>query len=308
MFRPKGIIASLITNFTKDGKLDLPGLKRNISFHKNSGVQGVCVLGGTGEPISLTTFEREQVMETAAEACGGQLDLVVGAMVGDPTQVLQDVKLALKYKAKACLVTSPPFVRPSEGDVERFFSDLGAQTDMPLILFNAPSRSGFLMSFGLVKRLAENVETIIGLKESSRDILLLSKVRATAPPEFSILQGVDSLFLPSLVLGADGGLLAAAAVFPEICTALYQAILENHLKKAAEYHYLLMPFIEVMYEASHPGPLKYALELRELPAGPTRPPLYGLTEDHAKRVKKCVGELMSTFKLRRGKKIQKLTD
>lgn len=295
MFSPKGIIASLVTNCAADGKLDLRGLRRNIVFQKKAGVQGVCVLGGTGEPLSLSFSERQQVMEAAAEECGDVLALVVGAMVGNPTDVIQDIKTAAKCRAKACMVISPPFVRPSEGDVERMFADLGSRTDMPLILFNVPSRSGFLMSADLILRLANKVDTIVGVKESSRDVVLLSKIRSSAPSGFSVLQGVDSLLLPSLALGGDGGLLAAAAVFPEVCVALHNAFRNARNDVALRYHNMLMPMIDLMYEKSHPAPLKCAIEHRGLPAGPTRPPLYGLTEEHADRVRKCVASVLAAF-------------
>ncbi len=291
MFRPEGIIASLITNFTSDGNLDEAGLRRNLAFYRETGVKAVCVLGGTGEPLSLTSSERERIMHIAAEECSDRLDLVVGALVGDPVQVAENVKSAAKVNAKACLVTSTPFVRPSERDVEKFFVELGAKTDMPLILFNVPSRSGFLMSAELIARLDKNVKTIVGIKESSRDIVLLSKVRSITSSEFAVVQGVDSLFMASLALGADGGLLAVAAVFPEICTQIYESVQNQDISRARKLHYLLMPLVELMYEASHPAPLKYAVELRGLSAGPTRPPIYGLTEGHMSRIRDCMNTL-----------------
>lgn len=294
MYRPQGVISSMVTSFKPDGTLDEEGLRKNIRFQREAGVPAVCVLGGTGEPLALTRQERERVISIAVEAAEGELDVVVGAMAGGPDEVAKDIAYAARAGAKACMVVAPPFVRPAPKDVKKYFATLAAGSEVPLIVFNVPSRSGFLMSASFIAELARDIDMIVGVKESSRDIVLLSDVRALCPPPFAVLQGVDALFLPSLALGADGGLIAAAAVFPEWCVEIDKAVREGDLARARERHYQLMQLVPLLYEASHPGPLKAAIEMRGLPAGSTRPPLYELTEDHMGRLRACMQQLLAS--------------
>ena len=291
MFYPKGIISSLVTNFKDDGKIDEQGIIANFDFQKKAGVPGICVLGGTAEPMSIDPQTRSRIMKMAVEAAGGKIDVVVGALVGNPQEVRGDISAAQKAGAQACLVSATPFVRPSEPDMEHYFRELAA-IGMPLILFNTPSRSGFLMSADLVTKLVAEVKEIVGIKESSRDIVLLAKIRKRCPHPFSVLQGSDAMFLASLAMGGDGGILAAAAVVPEIYLRMQQYMEEGNLAAAQELYYKVMPLVDLMYRASHPAPLKVALGIRGLPSGKTRPPLYGLKNDHIEQLHSVCNELL----------------
>lgn len=292
MYRPQGVLSSMVTSFDAKGQLDEEGIRRNIEFQVKAGVKSVVMLGGTGEPLSMTPGERKRTMEVSVATAAGRLKVVIGALVGNPTEVAADIENAAKAGADACMVTTTPFVRPHERDVRRFLTDLANRSPLPLIVFNVPSRSGFLMSSKLVCDLAREVPKIVAIKESSRDIALFSDIRAGADPAFSMLQGSDALFLPSQALGGNGGILAAAAVFPEWCLAIERAVASGDLKSARARHFELMEVVHLMYEASHPGPLKLAIEMRGMPAGKTRPPLYDLTDDHQARLKRSVEKLL----------------
>ena len=281
MFYPKGIISSLVTCFEKDGKLNLLGLAENLRFQKKAGIKTVCVLGGTGEAVSLTEKERHIIMKETIRSCEG-MQVVFGALVGRPQEVMADIQQAKELGAAACLVMAPPFVRPSESDVGRLMEDY-ASLGMPLILFNTPSRSGFSMSAELISRLAK-LEVIVGIKESSGDMILLQNVRIDCPPPFGLLTGGDNLYLPTMVLGGDGGILASAAVIPEVCLALDAAIAAGEIQNARKLHYAVKLLDDVLYKASHPVPLKIAMRHRKLPAGGCRTPFGAIDRDHEQLV------------------------
>ena len=281
MFYPKGIISSLVTCFEGNGKLNLLGLTDNLRFQKKAGIKTVCVLGGTGEAASLTETERHIIMKETMRGCEG-MQVVFGALAGRPQEVMADIQQAKELGAVACLVMAPPFVRPSESDVERLIEDY-ASLGMPLILFNTPSRSGFSMSARLISRLAK-LEQVVGIKESSGDMVLLQNIRIACPPPFGLLTGGDNLYLPTMVLGGDGGILASAAVIPEVCLALDAAIAAGEIQNAKKLHYAVKLLDDVLYKASHPVPLKIALEHRKLPAGGCRPPFGAIDRDHEQQV------------------------
>ncbi len=281
MYYPKGVISSMATCFHEDGALDLAGLGMNVEFQKQAGIKTICVLGGTGEAASMTREERHAVMEETMRHADG-LNVIFGALAGTPADVKADIEKAKELGANASMVMAPPFVRPSERDVEHLVKDY-ASVKMPLIIFNTPSRSAFNMSAGLVKRLNE-IEEVVGIKESSGDMTLLQNIRVDCPSPFGLLTGGDDLYLPTLALGGDGGILACAGVIPEVFVKMDQAIADGDLETARRCHYAGKLLNDVMYKASHPVPMKIAMASRGLPAGICRPPFSDLEAAHKAQV------------------------
>jgi len=295
MFFPSGVISALATPFRNDKKINKEAIIENIKFQKEAGVKGICVLGGTGEPMSLSVNERKEIMNVTVKASNKSMDLVAGALIGNPKEVENDIIEAKKAGFHACLVCPPPFVCPSEKDVESYFTELSS-IGMPLIIFNTPSRSGFLMKPELIAKLTLTLENVVGIKEASGNLLEVAKLIESCPKSFSILQGEDSLYFLTLALGGNGGILAAAAVIPEVFIKIQEFLEQGNIEKARILQCKIIPFVNLMYEASHPAPLKIAMEIRGLPAGPTRPPLYGLSHDHYDRVKKTIKLLLKDLK------------
>lgn len=278
---PNGIITSMVTNFDKNGDIDLQGLAENIMFQKKAGIRNVCILGGTGEALSLSQEERHQIMEASMIHSAG-MNVVFGTLAGKPTDIIQDIQKAKVLGADACMVMAPPFYRPSESDVEELIKEY-ASIGMPLILFNTPSRSGFNMSFPLIFKLSK-IKEVIAIKESSGDMLLLEKIKNDNKDRISILTGGDTNYFTSMVLGANGGLIATAAVIPEVILELESAINQGDLVLAREIHYLIKLLAEVMYKASHPFPLKIAMKQRGLPAGNCRLPFKNIDKNHEEQI------------------------
>lgn len=289
----EGIVSSMVTSFTEDGELNNTGLIENLQFQKQAGIKTVCVLGGTGEAVSLTQVERHEVMEVTMEHAKG-LQVVFGALVGSPNEVKEDIKKATQLGADACMVMPPPFVRPSALDVERYMIEL-SHIGQPLMLFNTPSRSGFAMSTDLIARLSE-IDNIIAIKESSGDLIQLQNIKQNTNLSFKVLTGGDINYLPSVILGADGGLLASAALFPELLLALEKAIQEKQLLFAQHLHYIVKSISDMIYKTSHPIPLKFAMELRGLPVGKARAPFSDIDQEHKEQIKKLMKNISTTLK------------
>lgn len=292
MYRPRGLISSMVSSFDAQGGIDEAGLAANIAFQRTAGVKTIVILGGTGEPLSMTASEREQVVEASMAHAGSELDVISSALVGSPADIAADIAMAGRYGAKACMVVPPPFVRPSESDVYRYFTQLASASSIPLILFNVPSRVGFQMSAVLIERLVRDIDMLVGIKESSKDLSLFSDIRQRTPETFACLQGSDMLYLPSLAMGADGAILAAAAAFPEHLLHIERAMAQGDLAQARAWHYRLAPVLPLLYEASHPAALKQAIALRGYSVGATRPPLYGISASLAQQVAECTADLL----------------
>lgn len=288
MYIPTKTISSMVTSFNDKNELDLEGLVENIEFQKKAGIESICVLGGTGEAASLSKVERHQIMETTMKN-SGNLKVVIGALAGTPKDIEEDIIKAKELKADAVMVMATPFIKPSERDIEKFITDL-SNLGIPLIIFNTPSRSSVNMSKELILKLSE-LDAVVGIKESSGELNLVEEIIQNVKEDFGVLVGGDTLYLPSLVLGAHGGIVAVATVIPEVFVALDNAIVENDINKARKLHYIIKLLDDVMYKASHPVPLKKALEIRGLPVGKARPPFSDLDEGHEKELYKVMQEV-----------------
>lgn len=281
MYLPRRTISSMVTSFNSKGELNLPGLLENLEFQKKAGIESVCLIGGTGEPASLTQKEKFKIMETIMDNAG-ELNVIFGAIVGTPEEIKTEILKAKEVGASAVMVMPPPFIMPSEKDVELFFRNL-ADLDMPLVLFNTPGRSAFNMSESLILELSK-IEQIRGIKEASGDMIMLQNIIENCDKSFSVLTGFETLYFPSLILGAVGSILASAAVIPEAWAELDKAIAHGDIEKARRIHYGTKLLDDVMYKASHPAPLKYAMSYRGLPVGKCRPPFTELDAEYAKEM------------------------
>lgn len=292
MYSPNGVMTSMVTSFDAGGKLDEAGIVENIEFQRGAGIKSIVILGGTGEPLSMTRAERERVIETSVAAAGADIDVVSSALVGSPEEVAHDIAIAAKHGARACMIAPPPFVRPSEEDVYKYITDLASASAIPLIVFNVPSRVGFLMSAGLVERMVRDIDILVGIKESSKDISLFSEIRRRTPETFACLQGSDILFLPSLALGAQGAILAAPAAFPEPFLHIEREMATGNRNAAMHWHLLVSPLLDLLYRESHPAILKHVIELRGYKVGLTRSPLYGPSEKLIHQARDCAASLL----------------
>lgn len=288
MFFPEGIITSMVTSFQKSSEVDYQGIIENIKFQKKAGIKSVCVLGGTGEATSLSQKERHEIMEVVMNNAD-DLNVVFGALTGNFLTVMDDIKKAKDCGADACLVMPPPFIVPSDRDIKRYMTEL-SKIGMPLILFNTPGRLGLNMSTSLISSLSE-VEGIIGIKESSGSIVKIQNIMKDNKKFFSILTGADNLYLPSMALGANGGLLALSAVVPELLLEINNSIENENYVKARKYHYMMKKLDEMIYKESHPVPLKIAMKYRGLPVGECRYPFKDIEKNHEKQIYNIMKEI-----------------
>lgn len=292
MYYPKGVISSTVSVFQENGSLDFDGIVENMRFQKQAGIKEVCVLGGTGEAASMTQNERHAVMDAAMAASDG-LHVVMGALAGSIDEIEADICKAKDIGASASMVMVPPFFRPSAADIENLILRYSA-IGQPLVLFNSPSRSGYSMSAELIERLAR-IPNVVGIKDSSGSMILAQDVRVSCPRPFSLLTGGDDLYFPTLALGGDGGILASAAVIPEVCAALDRAVSENDYELARKCHYAIKILNDLLYKASHPVPLKTCMHYRGLPSGKCRLPFTDIPENDKEKLKAAMREIRQSL-------------
>lgn len=273
MYRPTGIVASLVTNFTPSGTLDPKGIATTVDFLARQGVYAVCVCGGTGEALSLTDAEHAAAVEAAVEGAAGRCRVVAGALYIDPARIAAAGRAAARAGADAVMIIAPYFVRPSSDDIYAHVADLADRVELPLIVFNSPGRAGLDMDVRLLIRIAARIPKVVGFKEASGDLAKFARVVREVPSDFCVLQGLDDLVLPSLALGGAGALITLGAVIPRVFVKLYDAVRRNDLAAARALQLAALPIADAVYETPNPSGTKRLLDLLGRPGGPVRPPL-----------------------------------
>ena len=271
-----GVIVALITPFTKDG-INFESLGEHVDFLIESGVHGLFPLGSTGEFYAMSEEEKKGVISAVVDQTNGRVPVIAG--VGH-TNIKAASELAYFSKdagADAILAVSPYYAPQSENSLIEYYSEL-AKVDLPLFAYNIPQFTGYRIPAGVIKELAEN-GLLAGIKDSSGDFMYFTEINEIG--NISILQGQDHLLLPSLAIGADGGITASPNIFPEYAIGLFNSFKKGEIEKARAYHSKLVRLMKVLSFGVFPSGLKYAGRLMGRDFGFPRRPTHLSDRDRA---------------------------
>jgi 4-hydroxy-tetrahydrodipicolinate synthase len=262
-----------VTAFAADGGLDLDALGESVRFQVAAGVDGVCALGGTGEPLSMTTDDSKRVIDRVVAEAGGRIEVVVGCLMANQADIIATGLHARAAGADAVMVLPPYFVMATPAHIAGHLAEIAAAVDLPVVLFNTPGRAGLNLDVNFILELIDAIPNLVAIKEASGDMVAVTELVRRAPPRFSVLQGLDELVLPTLAVGGRGAIVSGACLVPRLLRDLADAFYSGDMARARELQHLLMPLCEVIYAEPNPAPLKRALAIVGRGAGPTRPPL-----------------------------------
>lgn len=265
---------ALITPFTAAGALDEEGLRTNVRHQLRAGVSGLVALGTTGECPTLSEKEQEAVVDIVLQEVQGKIPLIVGTGCYSTSDTIEKTKKAEKWGAQGALVVTPYYNKPSQEGLYRHFAAVAQATSLPLIAYNVPSRTGVNLEPSTVKRLVLSGH-LEALKECN-----FSQVSAILHlvPEFTILSGDDPYTLPLMVLGGKGVISVLSNLLPEAVVRFTRAASEGDFASAKRQHDALWPLFNAIFLETNPIPIKEAMNLLSLPAGPMRLPLCPMQE------------------------------
>jgi len=285
-----GVITSQVTPFDDRDDLDEATLRRLIARQLDAGVSGILMVGNCGEFTGLTDDERVRAAAWAVEQVDGRVPVMAGDFHSSTSQA---VALARRYRevgVDAVLVVPPYFIRPSMDGVVEYFGEVAAGSGLPVVVYNNPARTGLDLTPEVMRQLY-GIPGIVGLKDCTRDLALMARKAQEAPEGFSVLYGDDDMFLESLLMGAKGGVLAAANLVPDLLVQIYRDALHGDPRRASEIQNRLLPMIHSWYTANHPAPLKEAMAMMGLPVGRARKPLQPMRPQQAEEVRRRLSEL-----------------
>ena len=265
----KGIIPPILTPIDENELIDEVKLRKQVDFVINNGVHGILAFGSNGEFYMIDDDEMERGLTIILEAANNRVPVYFGIGAIKTSKCVNLAKMAVAKGAFGISVLAPMFLAPTEEELYKHFKTIAATVpDTPMLMYNNPGRLGYNMSANLVQRLAEDVENIIGIKDSSGDMTLMAEyIRRTRHLEFKVFGGKDTLIYAALTHGAAGAVATTANMFPELVTSIYENYAKGSTAKSLECQYRLNPVRLSMDKASFPVATKDMANLMGLDIG-----------------------------------------
>ena len=283
------ILTAMVTPFTAEGKLDIDGARKLAVHLVEHGSDGLVVAGTTGESPALTHEEKIELFRAVKEAVGDRAAVIAGTGSNSTAASIELSREAEALGVDGLMLVVPYYNRPSQEGLYQHFKAIAAATSLPIILYNIPSRTGRNMEAATTLRLAA-LKNIVAVKEASGDLDQATTIIRQAPADFLLYSGDDSLTLPLMAVGGYGIISVAAHVAGEKMQAMVRAFTAGDTRKAAALHQELFPLFKALFVTSNPVPVKEALNMLGLPAGPVRLPLVGASKEEKGKIAAALKE------------------
>ena len=256
-FRGTGI--ALVTPFTPNHEVDYPALKRLVNHCIDGGVEFLVALGTTAETATLTADEKQRVVAAVCDAAAGRVLVVQGVGGNDSAKVAAELKAGLPLGISGVLSVSPYYNKPTQEGIYRHFIHISAATDLPIILYNVPGRTGSNMAAETTLRIAHEVLHAVAIKEASGNLEQAMTIVLGAPEGFDVLSGDDNLTLPLVACGAHGVISVSGQAFPKTFSQMVRDARGGRMEAARDGHYAMLNFTQQLFAEGNPGGIKSAL-------------------------------------------------
>ncbi len=281
----KGCATALVTPFS-GGKIDYSALERLIDVQIKAGVGALVIGGTTGEAATLSDRERYTLFEFSAERVNKKVPLIFGTGTNDTRVAIEHTKAAARIGCDGALVVTPYYNKGTEEGIYSHYMKLANATELPIIVYNVPSRTGVNLGLGLLSRLAE-CERIVGIKEASDSAERLVNLAAFGDA-LPLYAGNDSAAYTVLALGGKGVISVASNLYPEKLSQLCQSFFAGEYETAKALQLELLPLIGALFAETNPSPVKYAMSLLGICNSEVRLPLSEPRESTKEMLRKVV--------------------
>lgn len=289
----RGLYTVVVTPFDSKGKLDEEGLRQNLRFQLKHRVDGIVLLGTTGEAPTLTSKEKERIIQIGVEEVKGKTSLWVGTGSYSTDLTIEQTLSAEKLGADGAMIVTPYYNRPSQQGLFRHFQAISHAVKIPICIYNIQSRTGQNLQTETLKQIA-SLPNIVGVKEASGNLAQITDVIETISnvmPGFHVISGDDALTLPVMALGGHGIFSVVSNLIPGPMKKLVDACLTGDFTAARSIHYALMPFFKGAFIDTNPIPIKAAMKLSGMAAGSCRLPLCDLSSENQQRLEHLLKSL-----------------
>ena len=287
----EGTGTALVTPFKKDGSIDETALRRLVDFQVKGGVDALIPVGTTGESPNLSHAEYERVFEVVKEQARGKVKIFGGAGSNSTRTAIEHAKLVKKTGLDAALIVGPYYNKPTQEGYFQHYRAIAEAVDIPIIVYNVPGRTGGNIEAATTLRLAEEIPTIIAVKEASGNFAQVMEIARNKPKHFSLLSGDDAITLPLVSVGGDGCISVVANEVPRDFSDMVRACLKGKWDRARELHNKLLPLMNVNFIESNPIPVKAALAMMGMIEEVYRLPLVQISEKNREKLRSILASL-----------------
>ena len=276
----RGVATALITPF-KDGEIDFAALERLLERQINAGIDALVIGGTTAEAATLSDVERYELFERSKDIINGRCKLIFGTGTNDTRVAVRHTEFASRLGCDGVLVVTPYYNRGTADGVIRHYEIIADASDVPVLLYNVPSRTGVNLSLNTLMRLAEN-EKIVGIKEASDSLDRLMSISSI--DGLDLYSGNDSQIYPILSLGGLGVISVVSNIYPEQTIDICKQYFANNREMSLKSQQDLFPVISSLFLETNPAPIKYAMHKKGLCTPEMRLPMWEVGEEIRSRI------------------------
>lgn len=289
MIKLRGAYTAMVTPLDEKGELDEDGLRKNVNFQIKHGINGLVPVGTTGECATLNYEEHEHTIEVTVDAAKGRVPVLAGTGSNSTKEAIMLTRYAREVGADGTLQVAPYYNKPTQRGLYEHFKTIAEAVDLPQVIYNVPSRTGVNIEPETLAKLAQ-VKNIVGIKEASGNLEQVMRMIKLTGENFAMISGEDSLTYPIMALGGVGVISVASNVAPEKIARMVNAFLDGDLVTSRNLHYELLPLFKAMFIETNPGPVKAAMKMMNMPAGPLRLPLVEMAPENREKLRKVLVE------------------
>jgi len=284
---PKGIIPPMVTPLDKDENVDKKAIGRIVNHLIKGGVHGLFPLGSTGEWYGLDFNQKREIIETVMEENNKRLPIYAGTGAITTKETISLTRLTTDIGVDALSVITPVFITPNDQELFNHYQTVASNTDLPIILYNNPGRTGINLSVDLVVKLSK-IDNIIGIKDSSGDMTQGAEYIRRTDNNFAVLGGRDTLIYGFLSYGGKGAIAATANIIPQIVVKIYEEYQKGNFQEALKAQFQMAPLRMAFCLGSFPVVMKEGLNLLGLEVGSPLKPVKPLTDENREKLRQVL--------------------
>jgi 4-hydroxy-tetrahydrodipicolinate synthase len=287
----QGTATAIVTPFKKDGSIDEHALRRLVDFQIQGGVEALVPLGTTGEYSTLSMKEQQRVIEIVIDQTNTRVKIFAGAGSNNTAEVIEKTRFVKQAGADAALVVGPFYNKPTQNGYFQHFKAVADAVDIPIIVYNVPGRTSGNIEAATLLRMAEEIPSVVMVKEASCNMTQVMEILRNKPKNFSFLSGDDALAYSIIALGGDGCISVVSNEVPKEYSQLIRLCLKGEWTEALQLQYRLLPLMNINFIESSPIPVKTALAMMGMMEEAFRLPMVPITEPNRVKVKKVLEDL-----------------
>ncbi len=281
-----GVATALATPFTDTG-INLKEFENFIDLQIKSGINALVVCGTTGEASTMTKDEKIDLIKCAISVCNKRVPIIVGTGSNNTSIAIEMSKLAEKLGADGLLIVTPYYNKTTQNGLIEHYKFIANSVDLPIILYNVPSRTGMSISPETCLELSK-IENIVGIKEASGNISKVAQISALCGDNLPIYSGNDDQILPILSLGGQGVISVLSNINPSLALNITNSFFSGNINDAKNYQIKALPIINALFEETNPIPVKETLNLLGFNFGVPRLPLVQCSENLTEKLNKLI--------------------